>query len=73
MQINHDPQADAIYIQFASGEVDNTLRAGKYVYVDVDREGLPLGLEMLFAGRTLNREGMTSITFSISQPAAAQP
>jgi uncharacterized protein YuzE len=73
MQINYDPQADAIYIQFSSGEVDNTLQAGKYVYVDVDREGVPLGLEILFAKRTLKREEMTSITFSVSQPAAAQP
>lgn len=72
MQINYDPQADAIYIKFASGEVDNTLQAGKYVYVDVDGEGVPLGLEILFAGRTLNREEMTSITFNVSQPAAAQ-
>ncbi len=39
MQINYDPQADAIYIQLLKGEVDDTLQAGKYIYVDVDRDG----------------------------------
>lgn len=69
MQINYDPEADALYIQLVKGDVEDTLQAGKYVYVDVDAEGVPLGVEILFVGRTLAREDMTSITFNISQPA----
>lgn len=68
MQISYDPQADAIYIQLINGEVDDTLQAGKYIHVDVDREGVPLGIEILFAGRALAREDLTSITVNINQP-----
>jgi uncharacterized protein YuzE len=71
MQISYDPQADAIYIQLIKGEVDDTLQAGKYIHVDVDQNGVPLGVEILFAGRTLAREDMTSITVNISQPIPA--
>ena len=53
MQIDYDPQADAIYVRLRSGEVDDTLTVGKYIYVDVDQDGVPLGLEILFAGRVL--------------------
>jgi uncharacterized protein YuzE len=71
MKIDYDPQADAIYIQLRQGEVDDTLEAGKYVYVDVDKEGMPLGLEILFAGRLLAQEDMTSVTVNIRR--VAQP
>lgn len=65
MQIDYDPQADAIYIRLRTGEVDDMFEAGKYVYVDVDENGVPLGLEILFAGRMLAREDMTSVTVNI--------
>ncbi|MFN8454806.1 MAG: DUF2283 domain-containing protein [Anaerolineae bacterium] len=67
MQINFDPQADALYIKFREGEVDDTLEAGKYVYVDVDKDGMPLGLEILFAGRLLAQEDITSVTVNIGR------
>ncbi len=67
MQIDYDPQTEAIYIQLRTGEVDDTLEAGKYVYVDVDKDGVPLGLEILFAGRVLAEEDMTSVTVNIGR------
>jgi uncharacterized protein YuzE len=71
MQIDYDPQADAIYIRLRTGEVDDTLEAGKYVYVDVDENGVPLGLEILFTGRMLAKEDMTSVTVNIGRVAQA--
>ena len=71
MQIDYDPQAEAIYIQLRTGEVDDTLEAGKYVYVDVDKDGVPLGLEILFAGRVLAEEDVTSVTVNIGRMAQA--
>lgn len=71
MQINYDPQAEAIYIQLRTGEVDDTLEAGQYVYVDVDKDGVPLGLEILFAGRMLAEEDVTSVTVNIGRIAQA--
>jgi uncharacterized protein YuzE len=67
MRIDYDPQAEAIYIQLRQGEIDDTIEAGKYVYVDVDKDGIPLGLEILFAGRMLAEEDMTSVTVNIGR------
>ena len=71
MQIDYDPQADAIYIQLRPGEVDDTLAVGKYIYVDVDQDGEPLGLEILFAGQVLAKQDLTSITVNLNR--VAQP
>lgn len=65
MQINYDLQADALYIQFRSGELDDTLEAGKCVYIDVDKDGIPLGLEILFTGRLLAEEEIARVTVNI--------
>jgi uncharacterized protein YuzE len=69
MQIDYDPQADAVYVRFRTGEVDDTLEASKYVYVDIDENGVPL--EILFAGRMLAKEDMTSVTVNIGRVAQA--
>ena len=72
MRIDYDPEADAMYIQLREGEIDDTLEAGKNVFVDVDAAGIPLGLELLFAGRALSADNMTSVTVNIvtsAQPA----
>jgi uncharacterized protein YuzE len=67
MRIDYDPQADAMYIRLRAGDIDDTFEAGKYVFVDVDSAGVPLGLEILFAGRTLAAEDMTSVTVNIGR------
>ena len=66
MQIDYDPEADAIYIQLRDGEVDHTVESSKYIYVDVDADGVPLGLEILFATNVLDAREMTSITFNVA-------
>jgi uncharacterized protein YuzE len=66
MQINYDPQADAIYIRLRAGEVANTVAVSKYIYADVDENGVPLGLEILFASRVMASKELTSISFNIS-------
>jgi uncharacterized protein YuzE len=48
--------------------VDNTVEASKNIYVDVDADGVPLGVEILFAGRLLNQNDIASITVNIGQP-----
>ena len=71
MQIDYDPQADAMYVRLRPGEIDDTLTVGKYIYVDVDADGVPLGLEILFAGRVLSKQDLTSVTVNLSR--ATQP
>ncbi|MEW5986536.1 MAG: DUF2283 domain-containing protein [Chloroflexota bacterium] len=68
MQIDYDPQADAIYIRLRPGEVDDTLEVGKYIYADVDSDGLPLGVEILFASRILREPDITTVTVNIKRP-----
>ncbi|MFH1634952.1 MAG: DUF2283 domain-containing protein [Chloroflexota bacterium] len=67
MQIDYDPQADAIYIQLREGEVDDTREVSKYIFIDVDKKGLPLGLEILFASQVLANEDVTSVTLNIGR------
>ncbi|HUF40105.1 MAG TPA: DUF2283 domain-containing protein [Anaerolineales bacterium] len=45
MQIDYDPHSDALYIRLREGQVDDTIETSKYVYVDVDEDGIPLGIE----------------------------
>ncbi len=68
MQIDYDPQADTIYIQLRPGEVDDTLEVSKHIYVDLDQDSVPLGIEILFARRVLGQVDLASITVNISQP-----
>ena len=73
MQINYDPQADAIYIRLREGEVDNTVQVGKYIYADVDENDVPLGLEILFASRVMAGKDLTSISFNVSTIGSTTP
>lgn len=68
MQIDYDPQAHAIFIHLPQGDVDDTLQVGRYIYADVDKDGLPLGIEILFAGRILTEQDVTSVTVNIQRP-----
>ena len=69
MKIEYDAQADALYIQLRDGEVVETVESSKYVYVDLDEEGQPLGIEILFVKRHLALSDLTSITFNIFEAA----
>jgi uncharacterized protein YuzE len=69
MQIDYDPQADAIYIRLRDGDVDDTQKVSKYIYVDTDEAGVPLGLEILFASQVLAEQDVTSVTLNIGRTA----
>ena len=56
MRIDYDPQADVIYVRLRDGVVDDTHEVSKYIYVDVDERGIPLGLEILFGEPTSDGE-----------------
>lgn len=69
MKIDYDPQADAMYIQLKEGEVSDTLEVGKYIFVDVDERGIPLGIEILFVSRHFATEDLTTVTLNIGKAA----
>jgi uncharacterized protein YuzE len=67
MRIERDTQADAVYMRLRDGEVSEALEAGQYVYVDVDNEGIPLGIELLFAGRLMTTNDLATIMVNLGQ------
>ena len=42
-----DQGAEAVYLSVAEGEVDHTKRVSDSLFIDVDKKGKPLGIEIL--------------------------
>jgi uncharacterized protein YuzE len=49
VEIRYDAEVKALYIRIAAGDVDQTAEVEEFVYLDIDREGRPLGLEFVDA------------------------
>jgi len=52
-QVTYDPQANALYMRFSDNAIAETLELSESVYVDVDADGVPVGLEVLDASSSL--------------------
>ena len=52
-QISWDREADAIYVRFTDEPVESTIALSTSVYIDVDANGNPVGLEVLKADANL--------------------
>ena len=48
-KITYDPEANALYLQFSVNEIAETVELSESVYVDVDADGLLVGIEILDA------------------------
>lgn len=66
MKIYYDPKADAIDIVFKKGKVSETRKIGKEVYLDVDKKGEPLSLEILGASERLPVDEFNQLSFNIA-------
>jgi uncharacterized protein YuzE len=67
MKIDYDPKADAMYIQLKDDKIDDTLEVGNNIFVDVDKDGTPLGIEILFVSRRFAAEDLTTVTLNIGK------
>lgn len=67
MKIEYDPQADAMYIQFREGQVNDTLEVGKHIFADVDKDGNILGIEVLFVSRQFAPGDWMTVTVNIGK------
>jgi uncharacterized protein YuzE len=65
MNISYDPKADAVDIVFRKGKVAKTKEIGREMYLDVDKNGEPLSLEILDASARLSVEEFNRLTFSL--------
>jgi len=52
-KVTYDPDANARYLQFSEKEIAETLELSESVYVDVDKDGVPVGLEVLDASSAI--------------------
>lgn len=60
MKINFDSAVDALNIAFRSGKVHKTLEIAKEVYLDLDKNGKPLHLEIIGASEKLGKDFHTA-------------
>jgi len=66
MKIYYDPKADAIDIVFKKGKVSETHKIGPEMFLDVDKNGEPLSLEILGASERLPIDEFDHLSFSIA-------
>jgi uncharacterized protein YuzE len=45
--IQFDADAEAVYIRFSTAEVFETVEISQTLYIDVDEQGNPIGIEVL--------------------------
>jgi uncharacterized protein YuzE len=63
MKITYDSEADAVYFYFkeiTSGEVTNTISLNNNLNIDLDKDGVTLGIEILDATKNLPKEILKS-------------
>ncbi|MQL51629.1 DUF2283 domain-containing protein [Desulfofundulus thermobenzoicus] len=59
MRLRYDPEADALYIRFKEGKIEETDEVSPGVLLDLDANGNPLGLEILYASIKLGKPPLT--------------
>jgi uncharacterized protein YuzE len=65
MKIEYDPKADALYLRLSKGRVAETKCVGKNTFVDLDKNGNTLGIEILFFGKKFNLNDLAKLTVSL--------
>lgn len=69
MNIVFDPKADAVNIVFNKGKVAETREVGREMYLDVDKNGDPLSLEILGVSERFDLPDPNAFTFTVSRSA----
>lgn len=67
MKIEFDQVADAVYIRLKDGEVYDTRDISTGLFVDVDENDEPLGIEILNASKRFSIQDLTRFTFDLVQ------
>jgi uncharacterized protein YuzE len=65
LRVRYDPEADALYIRFREGVIEETDEVSSGVMLDLDVDGNPVGLEILNASQKL---GMPPLTVELEIP-----
>ncbi|KKR79887.1 MAG: hypothetical protein UU24_C0001G0046 [Candidatus Nomurabacteria bacterium GW2011_GWA2_40_9] len=74
MKISYDKEADALNIVLKTGQVDKTVEISSEIFLDLDKKGNPLYLEIIGASEKTGKKDFGKITIGkklISLPAFA--
>lgn len=61
MKISYDKEADALNIEFKTGPVDKTMELSPEVFLDLDKKGNPLYLEIIGASERFGKKNLGKI------------
>ena len=64
MKIEHDKEADAIYIEFGEGEFAKNKKIDKDTIIDFDADDNILGIEILNVSKRMSKNFLSNITVS---------
>ncbi|OGG52459.1 hypothetical protein A3H16_04140 [Candidatus Kaiserbacteria bacterium RIFCSPLOWO2_12_FULL_53_8] len=62
MKITYDKRADALNVTLRSGKVAKTLEVAPEIYVDVDKSGNTLSLEIIGASEKIGKKNFGTVT-----------
>ena len=62
MEITFDKEADAVYIEFSSGEFASNKKIDDNTIVDLDKDGNILGIEILSVSERMPSDFLSNVT-----------
>jgi len=63
MKITYDKDADAMYIEFDSGEFAKNKKIDDETIIDLDKKGNILGIEILNVSKRVSKESLSDVSF----------
>lgn len=63
MKIELDKQADAMYIEFNSGEFATNKKIDNNTVIDLDKNGKILGIEIINVSKVISKDFLSNIVF----------
>ncbi len=61
MKITFDKEADALYIEFSSGEFFSNKKIDNNTIIDLDKKGNILGIELLIVSKRISKDFLSDI------------
>ena len=62
MKITFDKEADAVYIEFSSGEFSSNKKIDNNTIIDLDKKGNILGIELLNVSKRIPKDFLSNIS-----------
>jgi uncharacterized protein YuzE len=61
MEITYDKEADAMYIEFRSGDFAKNKKIDDFTIIDLDKDGNILGIELLEVSKRIPHKSLSEI------------